>query len=190
MREANTSVAEVGADLGMLGRIEAVLIEELGERRLGGLIGAMAGQHDVEKGLDHAAELGFGAAGGGEQVKFGAADWGECPPVLAEEGRGDEGVVGGGHECGGAVEQIGAGAMFIDGEVVDDRIHGEGEGVFEFLFGGGHDLLELVAGFGRAVGRHHEAHTAAGHPAEHPESPEVPVEVGTGAVDESLGIEI
>ena len=190
LRKADPAIAKVGADLGVLGGIEPVLVEQLVERRARGLVRALAREHDIEEGLDHPAQFGLGATGGREQVEFGAADGSKGAPVLTKQGRGDQGVVRGGHERRGVFEQIGAGALFIDGEVVDDRVHGEGEGVLEITFGSRHDLLELFPGLGHAMRGHDEAHAAAGHSTEHPEAPEILAELGARAVDEGFGVEI
>lgn len=81
--EADATVAEVGPDLFVLGAVEAVIGEELGEGWGG--VGALggAGQEGIEKGLDHARQLGLGAAGGGEAVEFGASGGGQLPGVEA-----------------------------------------------------------------------------------------------------------
>ena len=188
--EADPAVAEIGPDLGMLIGIEAMLVEELIERGTGGIVRAPAREHDIEERLDHAAQLGLGSTSGREEVELGAADGSQGAPVLSQEGWGDERVVSGGHQRVRIPKQVGARAVVIDGEIIDDRFHGEGERVLEIAFGGRHDLLELFAGLGGSVGGNDEPHASAGHAPEHPEAPEILAEPGTRAIDERLGVKI
>ena len=81
-------------------------------------------------------------------------------------------------------------AAFIDGEVVDHRLHGEGDAVFHGAFGFAHDDLHAALRFGFAFGTEDESHAAAGHAAEHPEAPEVLAEFGARPADQRLGVEV
>ncbi len=66
--------------------------------------------------------------------------------------------------------------MGIDFEVVDDGVHGKGEGILEFALGLEHDAVDEAEGFLFSVGVDDEAHSSTGHAAEHPEAPEVVAE--------------
>ena len=89
-----------------------------------------------------------------------------------------------------SAEQRGDGTVFVDREIVHDRIHREGERGLEFAFRGQHNLREPGLGFGATVRGKNKTHAAAGHAAEHPESPEIVTEGGAGALDELLGVAI
>ena len=53
-----------------------------------------------------------------------------------------------------------------------------------------HGLLEEVLGFAFSVGGKDKAHPAAGHAAEHPETPEIIGKTGFDALDESFSVKI
>lgn len=110
--------------------------------------------------------------------------------MTADEAGEDERVIAGGEEGGVFGEQVGVGAVFVDGVVEDDGLDGEGEGVIEFVFELAHGVAEVDLGFGFAPGVEHEAHAAAAHAAQHPEAPEIRSEGLGGAVDEFLGEEV
>lgn len=185
--EADATIAQVGADLFVLGGIEAAGMEEFVEGTGGGTGGGGAGEEGIEEGLDHAGQFGAGAAGGAEAVEFGALHGGEVLKVAAEQAGDGEGVVAGREEGVVVAEEFRAGAAFIDGVVEDEGVHGEREGMAQFAFEIGHDLLDTGLGGWFAVGGEHEAHAAAAHAAEHPEAPEGGAELGAGAGDEGFG---
>ena len=106
---------------------------------------------------------------------------------LPEQGGDGERVIARGHQSGRAFEKIGKRAAFVDGKVVNDRFHREGQGMLQFLLGGGHDFLEALLGEALFLRSEDEAHAAAGHAAQHPEAPESLAEFGAHAFDESLG---
>ena len=70
----------------------------------------------------------------------------------AQQRRHGERVVAGGHQGGVAAEQRGVRAAFVDGEIVDHRLHGEGDAVFHGAFGLAHDGLQAALRFGFAFG--------------------------------------
>ncbi len=173
----------------MLDAVEAVGFEH-GLQGAAGFGGRGARQQVVEEAVDHAAELAAVAAGGGESLQLGAARGGEVARLLAQQGGHGEGVVGRGHEGIGAGQQAGLGAALVDGEVVDDRFHGEGHGALQGLLGLAHDGLQALLRLGLAFGAEEKAHAAAGHAAEHPEAPEIVAERGAGALDQGVGVEV
>ena len=99
LREADAAVLHVGADLLVLGAIESVLFEQIVKRCVAGSIGLAAWHERIEKGLHHAAEFGFGAAGSAELVQLGASAGGKLREIGAEKLRQDERVIAGRHEC-------------------------------------------------------------------------------------------
>lgn len=187
MGEADASVEEVFADGFVLGAVEAVIFEEFFEGAACLIAVIHARDEGVEEGLDGVFELGLGAAGVGELVELGAVFWGEFFGFFAEKSGDAELVVSGGEEGVCSFEEVGVGAVGVDLEIVDDGVHGEGEGVLQFALGGDHDFLETDEGFFFALGVDDESHAAAGHAAEHPEAPEVVAEFGLGACDEGFG---
>ena len=79
-------------------------------------------------------------------------------------------------------------AVLVDGEVVDHRLHGEGNAALELSLGLAHDERDAILRRGFDGGVEEEAHAAAGHAAEHPESPEAVAELGAHLLDEALGV--
>ena len=86
-----------------------------------------------------------------------------------------------------ARQQVGHGAVLIDGVVEDHRIHGEGQGRREAALGFQHQDLKPFLGLHFPLRRKDETHAAAGHPTEHPEAPEIGTEFGFALLDEPLG---
>ena len=142
LRQANAAGAHVGLDLSVLHGVETVLLQHglQGMGSVGGLFLA-ARQQVVEHLLHHAGEIRLIAAGGGEVVEFGAARGGKQAGLGAHQRRDGQGIVAGGHEGALAAQHGGLGAAFVDGEVVDHRLHGEGNGVFQAALGFAHDGL-------------------------------------------------
>jgi hypothetical protein len=147
-----------------------------------------AGEEDVEERLDDVAEAGLGTAGGAELIELIAPSCGQSGALAAEQGWNGERVVSRRHKGVRAREQVGACAVVVDGEVVDDRFHGEGEGVLELAPGAGHDFLESGLGFGFAVRSEDEAHATATHAAQHAKAPEIGTESSPGLRDERFGV--
>src|SRR4029079_18212282 len=87
-------------------------------------------------------------------------------------------------------EQFGESAVFVDGEVVNDWLHGERYPTGKALTDFAHERAEGVLSFRFTGWIEDETHAAAGHAAEHPESPEGVAERGTDFVDEFFGVEI
>ena len=79
-------------------------------------------------------------------------------------------------------------AAVVDGEVVDHRLHGEGQGVLQAALRRGHQLLEIVLGLALALGIDDEPHAAAGDAAEHEEAPVGRAEAGADLLDERLRV--
>ncbi len=96
-------------------------------------------------------------------------------------------VVAGGENGVCPLAEITKSAVRVDPEIVDDRVHGEREGVLQFALGADHDLVDCFERFRFAGGFDNEAHSAAGHAAEHPEAPEIVAEFSGNAGDESFG---
>ena len=118
-----------------------------------------------------------GAFAGGEVAGFAAEVSGDCELIELD---GQEGV--------GAGEQRRDGAVFVDGEIVDDGIHRERERGLELVFRGEHDCEQAGLGLDAPMRRENKTHAAAGHAAEHPETPEILAERLAGAGDKLLGV--
>ena len=84
--------------------------------------------------------------------------------------------------------ELAPGAAGVDGEVVDDRLHGEREAMLEAPLRRRHDagerLLPLEAG--RWI--EDEPHPPARHATEHPEAPEAIAEAGPDGIDQRFGV--
>src|SRR5688572_25545505 len=133
---------QVGADLLVLRRIEAVRREELAKASAGsGAIGRGGGGTIEQAGEDRAV-FGTGARGGGEladvvafarrAIRFGPAQGGREGSLVETSGQ-ERGVAG---------QERGSRAVLIDREVVDDRIHREGQGGLELALGLEHHALQ------------------------------------------------
>ena len=130
------------------------------------------------------------ARGLGELLQVAALARREIARLLAEAARHRLLVVSGGQQGLRAGQQGGDGAVFVDGEIVDDRIHRERQRRLEFALRGRHDLLKPLLPLAPAGGREDEAHAASRHPAEHPETPEVVAERGARSLDKAFGVEV
>ncbi len=82
------------------------------------------------------------------------------------------------------------GAAFVDGEVVDYRLHGEGHGALQAALGLAHDGFQAILGTRLHGGVEDETHAAAGHAAEHPEAPETRAHLLARAANQRLGVEV
>ncbi len=82
-------------------------------------------------------------------------------------------VIPAGHQRTLTCQQLGVRAVLVDGEVIDDRLHGKGYGRFQIALGLRHDLVQPILGPRLHVGVEDEAHAAARHAAHHPETPEI-----------------
>ncbi len=175
----------------MVDRVEAVVGEQaLQVVLLAGPVGLSAGQHVVEKLLHHAGEFRRHAAGRAEAVQLGAAAGREQKGIGAQQRRHGQRIVFGGQQGVIAREQARLGSAFVDGEVIDHRVHGERDGMFQALFGFAHDGGEPVLGFGSPVGRKEKPHAAAGHSAKHPEAPEILAHGGARPADERIRVQV
>ncbi len=96
--QADAAVAQVGADLLVLGAVEAVLLQELGEGALALGLAPGPRQEGVEERLDHPAQLRPAPAGGPELVELGAPRRRQRVAVLAEQRGHGERVVAGRHQ--------------------------------------------------------------------------------------------
>src|SRR4029078_3897030 len=67
-----------------------------------------------------------GVAAAAEALEVGAFAGGEMTLLFAEQGWKHEVVVAVGENGGFGGEEFGEGAVFVDGEMVDDGLHGEG----------------------------------------------------------------
>ena len=173
----------------MLRAVESIFLEHGRERSFAGLLfRPRFRKHDIEERLHHAAQFRSGAAGRAEPVEFRTAQWRKRPHFLPEEPWYGERIISFGHETGIARQQCGEGSVFVDGEIVDDWFHGEGQGSRQFLLEARHDRLKELLGFRLAAWCHHEAHAAAGHASEHPEAVEVTAQRRLGALDELFRI--
>jgi len=98
-------------------------------------------------------------------------------------------VVARGHQCLIARQQFGVSAPLVDGEVIDHRLHGEGDGRFQPSLRRGHNLLQAHLG-PRFHGRiKHKAHAAARHAAHHPEAPKLGLEFLVHLANQRFGIQ-
>ena len=84
--------------------------------------------------------------------------------------------------------QLGGRAVGVDPEVVDDRFHGERQRVLQFTLRGRHDFLQAPLSALFLFRRKNETHAAAGHPAQHPKSPEIISKFGAHPVDQGLRV--
>ena len=127
--------------------------------------------------------------------RIGAGEVIDVRPALLGERRGRarehpgnlELIVGRRHHRARAGFQRGERAVRVDPEVVDDRLHGEGQRVVEVGLGAVHDRGDLVLEFVVALRGHEERHPAAGHAAEHQEAPEVVAQGRAGLANDRLG---
>jgi hypothetical protein len=136
----------VGSARAARGRSRAV--QQFGERLLP-IPRLSAGQQTVEERLHHAAQLGPRAAGGAELVQFGARG-GSASGGRRAASAGRGACNSRRQERRVPAQQVGPGAALIDGEIIDHRLHGEGQGVLEFALGGGHDFLQALLRAGLA----------------------------------------
>ena len=127
LRETNAAGMQIGLDLLVLHAIEPVGFEQCFERQRRGPSAPVlrARQQVVEEIVHHAGEIVRGAAGGGEAFELGAASGGEVARFGTQKRGHGKRVVAGGHQGVFAAEQRGLRAAFIDGEIVDHRLHGE-----------------------------------------------------------------
>jgi hypothetical protein len=191
LRQPDAAGAHVGLDLGVLHGVETVPLKQgfQGVRGAGGSFLA-ARQQVVEELLHHAGEIRLIAAGGGEVVQFGAARGRQQAGLGAHQRGHGQGVISRRHERPLALQQAALGAAFVDGEVVDHRLHGEGHGVFQAALGFAHDALHGALRFGLAARMEQESHAAAGHAAQHPEAPEILAKRGPRAFDQAVGVKV
>ena len=130
LRQADAAGAQVGADLLVLHAVEAVAIEQLGQaaafarRRL-----RLLGQQRVEKVSAPWRRIRARWRRAALKRSSSALRAGSRRGVGAQQRRDGESVVAGGHQRAVAGEQVGPGAALVDGEIVDHRVHGEGQGV-------------------------------------------------------------
>ena len=84
------------------------------------------------------------------------------------------------------MQQVGPGAFFVDGKVIDHRLHRERQGIFKLALGLRHKLLQprLARGFLRGV--KDESHAAARHAAQHPEPEKILPELRLHPVDDGF----
>ena len=117
--------------------------------------------------------------GGREITRLGAEQRGEVELVVI----GRQGGVR-------AIEKGGEGAVGIDGEIIDHRLHREGQRVAEQGFRFRHDREHACLRLGLAGGIEDETHATARHAAEHPEAPEIIAELLLRAGDEGFRVEV
>ena len=189
-RETDAVGEEVAADGLVLLGIEAPLFQQLGERA--GLRGTAAARGDegFQKIGKGALEIGIAAGKRGEAGELRALGGREIAGLGAEQ-RGEVELVVIGRQGGvRAIEQGGEGAVRIDGEIIDHRLHREGQRVAEHGFRFRHDGEHARLRFGLARWIENESHAAARHPAEHPEAPEILAELLLRAGDEGFRVEV
>ena len=97
-------------------------------------------------------------------------------------------IVTGWHERAVTGQQVAPGPAFVDGEVVDDRLHGKWQRALQLALGLRHDFRERDLGRRFVPGRKDESHATAGHAAQHPKTPEIVAELLPDPVDNGFGI--
>ena len=187
LRQPDAAVFQFVADQFVLLAVKAVLGEQFGEVFPGAIPGFEAGEQAVEERLHHAGQLGARAAGGAELIQLGALGGGQRLGIGAQPAGHVEGVIALGQQGADAAPQLGAGAVLVDGKIINNRLHGEGQRVLKFAPGLRHDGLQTLLRLGLALGIKNEAHAAAGHAAEHPEAPEIAAEFRADGGDEGFG---
>ena len=170
----------------MLHAVEPVRLQQGAQRLVCSRLRVAARQHDIEERLHHTAQLHVGAARGAKLVELRPHQGRERVAVLSQQRWYGQRVIAGRHERRAAVEQVGEGPALVNGEVIDHRLHREGQGVLELPLGGGHDLLQALLCQGFLLRGEDEPHAPAGHPAKHPESPERIAEFRAHSPDERL----
>ena len=188
LRKADAAFLQVGADLLVLRAIEPMFVQQRGEGRAGGGLGFAAREQRVEERLHDPAQLGPGPAGCPKFVQLGAAQRRERAQLLPQQRRDGERVVALWHQRVGVGEQIGEGTVFVDGKIINHRLHREGQRVLQLALRSRHDFLQALLCGGLLFRRENESHAAARHAAEHPEAPEVFPEPGGHTLDERLGV--
>ena len=187
LRQADQAPAQVVANAFVLPAIETECFQQAGERFGRAFLGGGHGQQPLPQRLGEAGPGGVVAGGAGDAGQFGTPGVRDAARVGPQPVRHLKRVVFPGQTRLVRREQFGGGAVRIDGEIVHDRVHGERQGVPEFMAKPGHGALQELLGVGLAVRRDDEAHAAAGHAAEHPKAPEIIAEVGAGLLDQRLG---
>jgi len=148
--------------------------------------------------VHHAGQRRRAACGSGEQRQLRTAARGQLAPVQSHQVGHKHGVVARGHEgqrivaarlVASPVQQDGPRAPLVDAKVVDDRLHGEGQRRLEFPLRLRHDLLHPVLGRSAHGGIEDEPHPAAGHAAQHQESPEVLAVLRFHPLDQAFRVE-
>ncbi len=108
------------------------------------------GQHVIEQRLDHAAQFRLVAAGRAEFIQFGAAQRRRACAVPAATGAAPS--ARNSRPASSAsltVSQIGERAVLVDREIINHRLHGEGQGVLTVRAScRGHDFLQPLLSLG------------------------------------------
>ena len=187
LRDANAAIFQIVANLFVLHAVEAVLFEQLREAVLAAVPGFQPGQQAVEQSLHHAGKFRPRAAGGAEAVQFRALGFGQRLRIGAQPARDMQCVVTTREQRVVAAQQVRPRAALVDGKIINHRFHREGQGVFQLVLGLRHDRLQSLLRLGLALRIKNKTHAAAGHAAEHPETPEVRAEFRLHGRDERFG---
>ena len=172
----------------MLRRIKSVFREHFLQAARRTVAAWSRRQQAIEQRWQCSGELRLGAGGERELLNVGPFARREIAR-LAAQARGQRLLIkAGGQQGGRAGEQSSDRAVFVDGKIVDHRVHGKRQRVLQLAFGGEHDLLQFFLTFAFSLRRKNKTHAAAGHAAEHPEAPEVIAKGGSCARDQLFGI--
>ena len=140
--EPDAPAAQVAADLLVLDGVKAVLGQQRFQRTGGpGLVGG-DGQHAFQQRGQGGGEVVPSLGGVGELLQVAALAAGEVARLASQERRDRLAVITDGQQGAGAGQQGGGRTVFVDREVVDDRIHRKGQRGLEVPLCLEHDFLQ------------------------------------------------
>ena len=146
LRQPHAAAAQVRLDLLMLHAIKSMSFEERVEAlRAVGFLRALRDEV-LEDVLHHPLEFRHGVAGGGEAFELNAAHGRKQAGFHAQKRGHGHLVIARRHQRRVAFEEHGLRALFVDGEIVDHRFHGEGHRMFHLPLGVAHDGLQALLG--------------------------------------------
>ena len=174
----------------MLNPIEAISVEQIVQGLMLRYLSRSIRQDTFKDLLEHSLERGIDSAGGGKMLQFVPLMQRNRSRIPSKERRNDQGVIELRHYRLPAAKELCRRSLLIHCKIIDDRFHREGYSVFEAVFFGSHYLPQtmLSLDFSRRVEQ--ESHPSAGHPPQHPESPEIFAEFRCDTIDDRLGVQI